>query len=148
MYELPNISKEIVNVELDKLVPYKGNPRHNTKSAKMVAESIKKYGYINPIVVDENFVILAGNTRFKALKLLGVGHADVLVVKGLSESDKNGFVIADNKVGEFSKWNYTALERMLEAGDIDQEALEGFGILSVRRTKEKLEEMIYGPEGA
>lgn len=148
MYELPKINKEIVNIELDKLQPYCGNPRHNTKSAKLVAESIKKYGYINPIVVDENFTILAGNTRYKALKLLGVDEAEVLMVKGLSESEKNGFVIADNKVGEFSKWNYAALERMLDKGDIDRESLEAFGILSVRRTKEKLEELIYGDQNA
>lgn len=144
MFELPKIEKEIITVTLENLKPYSGNPRHNTKSAKLVAESIKKYGYINPIVVDENMVILAGNTRFKALNLLGVTEAEVLVVKGLSESEKNGFVIADNKVGEFSKWNYAALERMLDKGDIDQESLEAFGILSVSRTKQKLEELIYG----
>lgn len=138
------ITKELVTVDPASLKPYGGNPRHNTKSAQMVAESIKQYGYINPIVIDENNVILAGNTRFKAINILGFKSIEVLRVSGLSEKQKNGFVIADNKVGEFSKWNYAALERMLDNGELDNEGLEQFGILSVKRQKEKLEELIYG----
>lgn len=139
------MKKELIKVKLDDLKSYGGNPRHNNKSAHQVAKSIELYGYINPIVVDENNVILAGNTRFKALKLLGsFDEIDVLRVSGLTRSQKNGFVIADNKAGEFSKWNYAALERMLENCELDKEALECFGILSVKQTKKKLEEMIYG----
>lgn len=137
--------KELIKVKLNDLKSYDGNPRHNNKSAQVVAESIKLYGYINPIVIDESNVILAGNTRFKALKLLGTyDEIDVLRVSGLSEKQKNGFVIADNKVGEYSKWNYAALERMLENGELDRESLEGFGILSVKQTKKKLEHLIFG----
>ena len=110
----------------------------------MVAKSIEQFGYINPIVVDENYVILAGNTRFKALNLLGYKEAEVLVVSGLTETQKNGFVIADNRAGEYSKWNMAALERMLENSDLDTEVLEEFGILSVSKTKKKLEKLIYG----
>ena len=136
--------KELKLVDLDQLKGYGGNPRHNNKSAEMVAKSIKEFGYINPIVVDENYVILAGNTRFKALNLLGYKQAEVLMVSGLSEVQKNGFVIADNRAGEYSKWNMAALERMLENSDLDTEVLEGFGILSVSKTKEKLDKLIYG----
>lgn len=53
------VTKELVTVDPAILKPYGGNPRHNNKSAQMVAESIKQYGYINPIVIDENNVILA-----------------------------------------------------------------------------------------
>lgn len=137
-----NVKKEMVVVDMSDLKPFNGNPRHNNDSAKMVAESIKKYGYINPIVVDENNVILAGNTRFKALKLLNITEVEVLKVYGLTDQQKNGFVISDNKVGEFSKWNFSALERMLENNDLDLETLEEFGILSINRTKKKLEEML------
>lgn len=138
------ITKKLETIDPANLKPYGGNPRHNNKSAQMVAESIKQYGYINPIVVDENNVILAGNTRFKAINILGFKEVEVLRVSGLTEKQKNGFVIADNKVGEFSKWNYAALERMLSNGELDNEGLEQFGILSVKRQKEKLEELIYG----
>lgn len=138
------MKKELKVVSLDQLKGYGGNPRHNNKSAEMVAKSIEQFGYINPIVVDENYVILAGNTRFKALNLLGYKEAEVLVVSGLTETQKNGFVIADNRAGEYSKWNMAALERMLENSDLDTEVLEEFGILSVSKTKKKLEKLIYG----
>ena len=138
------MDKQLRTVPLDQLKGYGGNPRHNNKSAEMVAKSIEQFGYINPIVVDENYVILAGNTRFKALNLLGYKEAEVLVVSGLTETQKNGFVIADNRAGEYSKWNMAALERMLENSDLDTEVLEEFGILSVSKTKKKLEKLIYG----
>jgi DNA methylase N-4/N-6 len=138
------MKKELKVVSLDQLKGYGGNPRHNNKSAEMVAKSIEQFGYINPIVVDENCVILAGNTRFKALNLLGYKEAEVLVISGLTETQKNGFVIADNRAGEYSKWNMAALERMLENSDLDTEVLEEFGILSVSKTKKKLEKLIYG----
>lgn len=138
------MTKELRVVSLNELKGYGGNPRHNNKSAEMVAKSIKEFGYINPIVVDENYVILAGNTRFKALNLLGYKEAEVLVVSGLTETQKNGFVIADNRAGEYSKWNMAALERMLENSDLDTEVLEEFGILSVSKTKKKLDKLIYG----
>ena len=138
------MTKELKIVPLGSLSGYGGNPRHNNKSAQMVAKSIKEFGYINPIVVDENNVILAGNTRFKALQLLGYKEAEVLVVNGLTESQKNGFVIADNRAGEYSKWNMAALERMLDNSELDREVLESFGILSIKDTKNKLEKLIYG----
>ena len=138
------MTKELKIVPLKELKGYGGNPRHNNKSAEMVAKSIEQFGYINPIVVDDNYVILAGNTRFKALNLLGYKEAEVLVVSGLTETQKNGFVIADNRAGEYSKWNMAALERMLENSDLDTEVLEEFGILSVSKTKKKLEKLIYG----
>lgn len=137
------MKKELKTIPLKNLKGYGGNPRHNNKSAEMVAKSIKEFGYINPIVVDENNVILAGNTRFKALGLLGWKIAEVLEVSGLTENQKNGFVIADNRVGEYSKWNMAALERMLENSDLDKEVLEDFGILSISGTKKKLEKLIY-----
>jgi ParB-like chromosome segregation protein Spo0J len=138
------MQKEIKTVLLKDLKPFGGNPRHNNKSAEMVAKSIKEFGYINPIIVDENLVILAGNTRYKALQILDYKDVEVLVVSGLTEQQKNGFVIADNRAGEFSKWNMSALERMLNNSELDEGILQEFGILSVKKTKKKIEEMIYG----
>lgn len=138
------MQKEIKTVLLKDLKPFGGNPRHNNKSAEMVAKSIKEFGYINPIIVDENLVILAGNTRYKALQILDYKDVEVLVVSGLTEQQKNGFVIADNRAGEFSKWNMSALERMLNNAELDEGILQEFGILSVKKTKKKIEEMIYG----
>lgn len=137
------LTKRLVTVPIEDLEQFPGNPRANTQSAKIVAESIKSYGYINPIIVDENLVILAGNTRYKAMKLLKVKYIEVLQVEGLSEEQKHGFVIADNKVGEFSKWNLSAMNRMLEAQVADIETLKKFGIQNVAEVKAELEAMIH-----
>lgn len=148
-----NINKQLIRVTIDSLSGYGGNPRHNNQSAMVVAKSIENFGYINPIVVDEDNVILAGNTRFKAIQILKsqgkypYEDIEVLQVSGLSNNQKNGFVIADNKVGEYSKWNMAALDRMLENSDLDTDLLESFGILSLSKTKRKLEDSIYNLQG-
>lgn len=138
--ELNKIKKELKWVKLSDLKPYQDNPRHNNKSAKIVAKSIETYGYINPIVVTEDNIILAGHTRLKALKILGIEEADVLVVKGLNENQIKGFVIADNRVGEYSQWNYSAIDRLV-TGDNDP-LLHELGITSFKDNKAELENLI------
>lgn len=91
MSAIKKIRKEIKWVSVGDIRCHPLNPRKNSKSAKIVAKSIQEYGYINPIVVDEEGTILAGNTRFKALQLLGVEEFDVLVVSGLTDEEKVGF---------------------------------------------------------
>ena len=86
------IKKELRIVNVEDLKPYDGNPRRNNQSAKIVAKSIQTYGYINPIVVTDELVVLAGHTRLKALKLLGYTQIDVLVVHGLTKEQIDGFV--------------------------------------------------------
>ena len=144
-----NLDKKIVKVKIGDLKQFGGNPRHNNESAKQVAKSIESFGYINPIVVDDEFVILAGNTRFKAIQLLGLSkedEIDVLLVCGLTNEQKRGFVIADNRVAEYSKWNMSALDRMLGDGEMDMQMLADFGILNVKATKKKLEKELDVPE--
>lgn len=136
------MKKSLRAVNVCDLKPFEGNPRHNTQSAEMVAKSIKEFGYINPIVVDETYTVLAGNTRLKALKLLGEKTAEVLVVEGLTDTQKRGFVIVDNRAGEYSRWNMSALDRMLAKGNLDDEVLKQFGIQSVEEVKKQIERMI------
>ena len=63
--------KEYIKLKLADLIPYENNPRKNDDAVPYVAESIEQCGYITPIVVDENNVILAGHTRLKALLKIG-----------------------------------------------------------------------------
>lgn len=146
--EIPQHHKEFRTVNLDDLTPYAGNPRHNNESAKMVAESIKTYGYINPIIVTENNIILAGHTRLKALRLLGQTQAEVIMVFGLTEEEVRGFVIADNRVGEYSRWNYSAVDRMVAGMGNDDPMLKKMGMSSFKDNKSELEALIAGAEGS
>lgn len=143
MSAMKKIQKEIKWVSVGDIHCHPLNPRKNSKSAKIVAKSIQEYGYINPIVVDEEGTILAGNTRFKALQLLGVEEFDVLVVSGLTDEEKVGFLVADNKVGEYSLWNYAGLQRLVEKSG-NKDAMKEIGITTLQDNKDELDKLIAG----
>ena len=142
---MKQVNKEIKWVKASDIHCHPLNPRRNSKSAKMVAKSIEKFGYINPIVVDETGAILAGNTRFRALELLGVDEFEVLVVNGLTEDEKLGFLIADNKTNEYSQWNYAGLQR-IAAGMEDKQTMKEIGITTIQDNKDELDKLIVGIE--
>ena len=95
--------------KLSELKVYENNPRLNDDAVEDVAESIKQCSYITPIVIDENNIILAGHTRYKALLKLGYEECDVTVVEGLSDEQKRKYRLYDNKTSEFSEWDQKRL---------------------------------------
>lgn len=106
-------------VRLADLKPYENNPRIIEKAVPLVAESIRQTGYITPIVVDEEGVVLAGHTRLAALLSLGETSAEVLVAEGLTEEQKAKYRILDNKTGELATWDNVKLSRELAEVDFD-----------------------------
>lgn len=104
---------------LDAVYPYERNPRKNDDAVDAVAESIKQCGYIAPIIVDEDGVILAGHTRYKALQKLGRAECEVIVKEGLSEEQKRKYRILDNKTAELASWDFDLLETELEGLDFE-----------------------------
>lgn len=130
---------EIRELRIDKIKPYAKNARINDKAVKSVMKSIEKNGYIAPIVVDENYVILAGHTRFKALKKLGYQKIDCVVKEGLTETQKKAYRIADNKTAEIAEWDFALRDaeiKELAETDYDLDAL-GF-------TNDELNRIISG----
>lgn len=113
---------EIKRVPLDSIIPYAKNPRKNDAAAKQVAQSIRECGYCNPIIVDENMVILAGHTRAKALKILGWTECDIIVRDGLTEEQKTKYRLYDNKTGEIAEWDAEKL--IAEMEDLDFSAFD------------------------
>ncbi len=112
---------KLENLKLSEIIPYENNPRKNDDAVNAVAESIKQCTYITPIVVDEEKVILAGHTRYKALKALGYEEVPCLICEGLTEEQKKKYRYLDNKTGEKATWDLMKLEVELEGMD-----LEGF----------------------
>ena len=104
---------------LDAVHPYERNPRKNDDAVDAVAESIKQCGYIAPIIVDEDGVILAGHTRYKALQKLGRTECEVVVKEGLTEEQKRKYRILDNKTAELASWDFDLLETELEGLDFE-----------------------------
>ena len=76
---------EVIMTEIEKVKPYENNPRKNDDAVNEVAKSIETFGFKNPIIVDKNFVIIAGHTRLKASIQLGLTHVPVIVAEDLTE---------------------------------------------------------------
>lgn len=107
-------------LKLSEIMPYENNARKNDKAVKDVAESIKQCGYIAPIIVDENNVILAGHTRYKALKKLGYKEVAVRKVTGLTEEQKRKYRLLDNKTNELAEWDFEKLKDEIDGLDFSE----------------------------
>lgn len=105
---------EVESIPVDRLIPYARNPRVNDSAVDAVAASIKEFGFRQPIVVDENLVILVGHTRLKAAHKLGLDTVPVHVAMGLSETQKKAYRIADNRLNEIAGWDDDLLALEIE----------------------------------
>jgi hypothetical protein len=108
-----------MNIELRKLSEiklYKNNPRHNDDAVDAVAQSIREFGFRQPIVVDAEGVIVVGHTRYRAALKLGLEKVPVHVAIDLTPEQLKAYHIADNKTNELSDWNYDLLP--IELGEL------------------------------
>lgn len=121
---------KIIEKKLDDLIPYANNPRQNDNAVQGVAESIRQFGFKNPIIIDKDNVIVAGHTRYKASRLLGLKTVPTITADDLSEAQVRAFRIADNRTAEAATWDEVLLAEELNAvkDDFDMDAL-GFGDL-------------------
>lgn len=120
---------EIKEIKIEELKPYENNPRHNEAAVGPVANSIKEFGFKVPIIIDKDNVIIAGHTRLKAAKLLGLETVPCVLADDLTEEQAKAFRLADNKVSELAEWDFDDLEKELEeldAMDLDFE-MSDFG---------------------
>lgn len=111
------IQKEFITLPIDKLIPYENNPRFNESAVEAVMESMRQCENIDPIEVDEDFVILSGHTRLKALQRMGVEMTGVLQITGLTPEQKRKYRLLANKTGEIAAWDFDKLA--VELQDID-----------------------------
>lgn len=123
-----------VEMKLSDLVPYENNPRKNEKAVEAVKNSINQFGFKNPIIVDENNVIISGHTRRLAAMELGIKMVPVVVATDLTEEQVRAFRLADNRVASFSYWDEAKLkDEIAEISEID---LSDFGF-----KKDKIEDI-------
>ena len=107
---------KIEMISIDDVKPYENNPRNNAISIDKVADSIREFGFRQPIVVDEDMTILAGHTRLLASKQLELKEVPVHIADGLTNSQKKAYRIMDNKSSEDSEWDMDLLH--LEMKDL------------------------------
>lgn len=130
---------KLSNVSLNSLVENPNNARvHGDVQIAELKKSIERFGVVRPIVIDENNMILCGHGLYKALQEMGKDTADVVVKKGLSETEKNKLLLADNKIYSLGKDNYRIIEKLMtemedfEIPGFDAEILEElYGVKSV-----------------
>lgn len=146
VYQLPSIRRcmekvELKSVDINKVIPYRKNPRFNEMAVKGVMESVKAYGYVKTSIgVDEDMVLLYGHTTLKALQLLKWETIpEVTMISGLTPGQKIGYRIADNRTGETATWDYALLVENLEMLQDLGDSLEptGFGMADLATIEKK-----------
>src|ERR1700684_2704140 len=113
---MPKHELSIENVRVELLQPNARNPRaHPKRQIRQIAGSIREFGFTNPIITDDWNVIIAGHGRLEAAKFLGMEWVPVIRLAGLSEAQKRGLMIADNKLAENAHWDPDLLAQELQA---------------------------------
>lgn len=120
---------KVNNVPIDSITPYENNPRNNDDAVEATANSIKEFGWQQPIVVDNDGVVIVGHTRLKAAKKLGFKEVPVTVAGNLTDEQVKAYRLADNKTGELADWDVDMLDG--ELNDIFNIDMEDFGFDAV-----------------
>ena len=103
--------------------PYEDNPRRNDGAVQAVANSLREFGWKQPIVVDADGTIIVGHTRWKAAKRLGMDEVPVVVASDLTPEQCAAYRLADNRVGELAEWDGELLAQELDGlADLDMSA--------------------------
>ena len=105
---------KIEYVDINSIKPYKKNPRKNEKAIPYVMESIKQFGFKNPVILDKDNVIVAGHTRIESAKRLGITEIPCIYADDLTDEQIRAFRLADNKVAEIAEWDIDLLDTELD----------------------------------
>lgn len=122
---------------LDAVRPYAQNPRQNDEAVSAVAESIRQFGFRQPIVVDADGVIVCGHTRYKAAQQLGLTEVPVHIATDLTPEQAKAYRIADNKSGELAEWDMDLLP--IELADLQG---AGFDLESIGFDTDELAKLL------
>ncbi len=132
---MAELTPTIITLPLTDIRPYWRNPRENHEAVQKVKKSILEYGYNQLVAVDKKNVIIAGHTRYLALKeisLVDPQYAEISVqVLDLSEKQAKAYRIVDNKAAEFATWKQDELREELKELGSDLPTLQGFFLESL-----------------
>lgn len=104
----------IKDASINDVKPYENNPRNNDDAVELVANSIREFGFKQPLVCDADGTIIAGHTRYRAARMLGIETVPVLYADDLTPEQVNAYRLADNKVAEAAEWDMGKLDEELD----------------------------------
>lgn len=138
--------REVQYCSPEELIPYEKNPRDNRLAIDDVVRSIEEYGFTNPILVNEEKVILAGHTRREAAILAGMEKVPYIVIDGLTEAQQRAYRLADNKLSELALWDEDLLKEELkdlldEDYDISLTGFSDVDLTDLLKDEEDLEDI-------
>ena len=108
-------TKEMQLVPIDKLVPYANNPRtHSPEQILKLRSSLREYGFVNPVLIDRNYGVIAGHGRIMAAKEEGIIEVPCVFVDHLTEAQKKAYIIADNRMAMDGGWDELQLKFEIE----------------------------------
>jgi len=121
---------KIVIKNIDELKVYENNPRKNDQAVDAVANSIKEFGFKVPVIITKDNVIIAGHTRIKACKKLGISDVPCIIADDLSEDQIRAFRLADNRASELADWDLDKLKVEFDNIELD---LDLFGFEELQK---------------
>lgn len=128
----------IVLKPINEITPYPGNPRRNDKAVDAVAESLKQFGFKQPVVIDKDCVVVCGHTRLKAAGKLGLKTVPCIVADDLTPEQIKAYRLADNKTGELAEWDVDLLP--IELNGLEEFDMTLFGFEARTEKAEVIED--------
>lgn len=107
---------DVQEVTLSKLIPYVNNAKiHSDDQVTKLASSIREFGFLNPVLIDKDFNIIAGHGRVMAAKKLEMDTIPAVFIEGLTDAQRKAYILADNRLSELSEWDTDLIAQELQA---------------------------------
>lgn len=107
---------EMKLVSIDKLIPYVNNARtHSPEQINKLRSSLREFGFVNPVIIDQNFNVVAGHGRLMAAREEGFTEVPCVLVDYLTEAQRKAYILADNRYAEDAGWDEEMLRVEIEA---------------------------------
>ena len=111
---------EMQLVDINKLIPYVNNARtHNAQQINKLRSSLREFGFINPVIIDRDFNVIAGHGRIMAAKEEGISEIPCVFVDYLTEAQKKAYILADNRMAMDAGWDEELLKVEIEALQVE-----------------------------
>lgn len=98
--------QKITNIKINDLRPYDKNAKiHTAYQIELLVKSINEFGFVNPILIDEDKNVIAGHGRIEAAKICGFKELPAVIIEGLNDIQRRAYILADNRLSELAEWD-------------------------------------------